>query len=465
MKPFTFKTESGNCYLYSPIYKQFICVPKSTYSNLISGRCDDSVSITLKQNGYLNDSISNFERQLSKDEIYNAFLTVPQIVFEVTTYCNLSCKYCCYGHNYETFANRASGNLKFEYAKTILDFFAEWHQKNFKKYYGSPLVLSFYGGEPLIGIELIKQIVDYSKTINMRGRKFKYSLTTNATFLEKNIEFLVENEFSLLVSLDGNKHNNSYRVFNNGIQSYDTVISNLLSIKKRFPEYFKTIRFNSVFTNLSDTNSLFNFFYTEFGVLPTISPLHYSDSCCENEELKRMHKKVDIPDNYWYHNVPSSVLEIPDNKRIIHMLLYMTNSLYYDELSFLNDSMVSTRFPTHSCIPFSKRMFVSFDGKIFPCEKVNRDNPLAKIKDSKLEIDFEQIANYYNGIISTYKHQCTNCALELMCNHCAFSSTKAKICPEYMERSELSNIFSKLFSYIENNPKLVDILLNYTVLK
>ena len=147
------------------------------------------------------------------------------------------------------------------------------------------------------------------------------------------------------------------------------------------------------------------------------------------------------------------------------MLLYMTNSLYYDELSFLNDSMVSTRFPTHSCIPFSKRMFVSFDGKIFPCEKVNRDNPLAKIKDSKLEIDFEQIANYYNGIISTYKHQCTNCALELMCNHCAFSSTKAKICPEYMERSELSNIFSKLFSYIENNPKLVDILLNYTVLK
>ena len=176
MKPFTFKTESGNCYLYSPIYKQFICVPKSTYSNLISGRCDDSVSITLKQNGYLNDSISNFERQLAKDEIYNAFLTVPQIVFEVTTYCNLSCKYCCYGHNYETFANRASGNLKFEYAKTILDFFAEWHQKYFKKYYGSPLVLSFYGGEPLIGIELIKQIVDYSKTINMRGRKFKYSL-------------------------------------------------------------------------------------------------------------------------------------------------------------------------------------------------------------------------------------------------------------------------------------------------
>lgn len=57
-------------------------------------------------------------------------------------------------------------------------------------------------------------------------------MTTNATLVHKHIDFLVENEFKLLISLDGNEVNHSYRVFNNNKNSHKTVIKNIDIIKR-----------------------------------------------------------------------------------------------------------------------------------------------------------------------------------------------------------------------------------------
>ena len=63
--------------------------------------------------------------------------------------------------------------------------------------------ISFYGGEPLLAFDLIQDCVEYSKR-EAEGRRVDFHFTTNGTLLtEEKLPFLVENQFSILISLDG----------------------------------------------------------------------------------------------------------------------------------------------------------------------------------------------------------------------------------------------------------------------
>ena len=75
-----------------------------------------------------------------------------QLTFVVTQDCNLRCKYC-----YMTDKNDKNV-MNFETAKRIIDYFVENKEVLFSTEY---IVLDFIGGEPLMEIKLIDQIVDY----------------------------------------------------------------------------------------------------------------------------------------------------------------------------------------------------------------------------------------------------------------------------------------------------------------
>jgi uncharacterized protein len=466
MRPLTFKTNNNNYYLYSPAKYKFIPIPLSTYEALSSNDVTlDHIAKILSENGYLVEDKPKLDGFVEAEDVYSALANLPQIVFEVTTSCNLRCKYCCYGECYETFANREFGrSLDFNVAKLFLDYFSAITKTKYNTTTNSPLVISFYGGEPLLNISLIKRIVAYAKNLNFKGRFLKFSLTTNATLLAKNIDFLVENDFAILVSLDGDKETNAYRVFHNGHESFDEVCRNLKEVAIKHPTYFKSIRFNSVYTNLSDTTQIFNFFSETFNRIPTLAPLHFNDSGKPSPILEKMHKKISTASKIWYDKYPYSFLEIPIHKKIVQVLMYLTDSLYYNEISF-TDGKGAMKFPTHTCLPFSKRLFISVDGFINPCEKVNRDTPLGFINDKTVQIDTNQIASYFNKIVKSYKHTCETCAIERMCNHCAMTAHSLKCCPEYCKDEDLENSLSEIFTYIENNPSVVENILTNIVLK
>ena len=158
-------------------------------------------------------------------------------------------------------------------------------------------------------------------------------------------------------------------------------------------------------------------------------------------------------------------MEFPIHKKIVQMLMYMTDTLYYNELSFLQSKENNSQFPTHTCIPFSKRLFLSVDGKVLPCEKVNRDYPLAYIENGELNIDFNKIAEYFNETTSKYAPLCQKCALEYLCNHCAFSSVQINSCPDYKSIKDIECIFSELFTYLEDNPSVVKSIYDNILLK
>ncbi|MBH8007070.1 radical SAM protein, partial [Clostridioides difficile] len=122
--------------------------------------------------------------------------------------------------------------------------------------------VGFYGGEPLLEFDLIKQIVEYVKVVG-EGKEIYFNLTTNATlFNEEIIEFFVKNNITTMISLDGGKeiHDKSRKFANTGEGSHDVVLKNVRYIKNKYPEYYKkNITFNTVINSENDYISIDDF--------------------------------------------------------------------------------------------------------------------------------------------------------------------------------------------------------------
>ena len=87
--------------------------------------------------------------------------------------------------------------------------------------------LTFFGGEPLTNIPLIKQVVDYTEErCASIGKRVNFSLTTNGTLLrDAIIDYLQEHRFGITISIDGPQAvHDRYRITTGGQGSYDTVV-------------------------------------------------------------------------------------------------------------------------------------------------------------------------------------------------------------------------------------------------
>jgi len=138
----------------------------------------------------------------------------------LTELCNSKCRYC-YGKSLREFKNKLSKKFKFDFSAPPVLSISVTKLRNFLKKDKNP-VLIFYGGEPLLEIDKIKEIID---NINIPFR-----MQTNGKLLHKlPIRYLKKIE-KILVSIDGSREITD---FNRGLGTYDTVIHNISLIKSK----------------------------------------------------------------------------------------------------------------------------------------------------------------------------------------------------------------------------------------
>ncbi len=138
--------------------------------------------------------------------------------------CNLRCRYCFAD---EGAYHSAREFMSEETAKKAIDFLIENS--------GNRKVLDFFGGEPLMCLDTIKNVVYYAKEkAAARGKKFLFTTTTNALLLnEEAIEFFNAEMENVVLSLDGRKQvHDAIRKTVNGKGSYDFVINNIKNFVK-----------------------------------------------------------------------------------------------------------------------------------------------------------------------------------------------------------------------------------------
>ena len=140
--------------------------------------------------------------------------------------CNLRCRYC--------FADEGAYHAKREFmsldvAKKAVDFLIE-NSGNRKV-----LETDFFGGEPLMNFDVVKETVYYAKEqAAKRGKKFLFTLTTNGLLLKGEIADFLNEEFeNVVLSLDGRPEvHDAVRKTANGKGSFDLVIENLKNFVK-----------------------------------------------------------------------------------------------------------------------------------------------------------------------------------------------------------------------------------------
>jgi uncharacterized protein len=134
-----------------------------------------------------------------------------KVVLHLTTDCNLRCKYC-----YAPHAHRAS--MAPEIAKRAVDLAVELGR--------SSACVSYFGGEPLLRYELLKELTSYANERgHAAGTQMHFRLSTNGTLLnEENLAFFRDNNVLFAISLDGDQQSHdAQRVFKNGRGSFEVI--------------------------------------------------------------------------------------------------------------------------------------------------------------------------------------------------------------------------------------------------
>lgn len=169
----------------------------------------------LKDEGmlYTPDIYENYITDFKKREI-----VVKALCLHIAHDCNLACRYC-FAEEGEYHGRRAL--MSFEVGKKALDFLVANSGNRVN------LEVDFFGGEPLMNWQVVKDLVAYGRSLEEpHHKKFRFTLTTNGILLNDEIMEFVNKEMSnVVLSIDGRKEvNDRMRPFRSGLGSYDIII-------------------------------------------------------------------------------------------------------------------------------------------------------------------------------------------------------------------------------------------------
>lgn len=389
---------NNEIYLYDANKNRILKLTPQTYNEihryLESPDYLSECIVSLKRKGYLLESnikklehpFTPFVKNLLKSHISN-------LILQVTQMCNFRCRYCTFAHNDESTRTHTNKSMPFDIAKKSIDLLsthcADSHD----------VTIGFYGGEPLLNYDILKKCVEYSKNV-IYHKPINFSMTSNFyTVTDDMINFLSTNQFDLLISLDGPEsiQNNHRRLSSDGKGTYHRVIDNVLKLKSRYKDYFYShVQFNPVVYFDENPLDILDFFSKTLGVSETSVQLQRID----NTGLDISYDPIDSITNENFEKVL-------DTKTFLHYKNVIKNKSQITQTYHINGS----------CVPGADKLFVSVDGKLFPCEKVNECNTNMQIGSLESGFDYEKIKFLMN---IGYKNQdnCKKCWAIRFCKIC-----------------------------------------------
>lgn len=163
---------------------------------------------------------------LYTDDIYQSYIgdfkkretVVKALCLHIAHDCNLACRYC-FAEEGEYHGRRAL--MSFEVGKKALDFLVANSGNRVN------LEVDFFGGEPLMNWQVVKDLVAYGRSLEEPNhKKFRFTLTTNGILLDEEVlEFANKEMANIVLSIDGRKEVHDYmRPFRGGQGSYDRIV-------------------------------------------------------------------------------------------------------------------------------------------------------------------------------------------------------------------------------------------------
>lgn len=375
-----YKEVSGEHFLhYSSLTNSFLLLNKECH-NLIENTDYSKIEKVKSINPELYKKIIDYkfivdecfnetEYVLDQRNIMANNSVLYNIVVNTTLDCNLDCWYC--------YENKVLGS---KLTQDIIDAIKNNIDLHWSEIKYKILKLSFFGGEPFMGFEAIKQLLDFANNYcRQRDIELIADFTTNATLITRDhIEYLKQFRCHFQITLDGGRisHNKIKVDHLTGMNTYDKTIESLRLINDHIENRWVAVRVNFDNRTLKDIDEIIN-------------DIKFLDRKKTYVILKKVWQlKTD--------NVDKETLMIAIQK--------------FFDARFLLDYYVMPK----GSICFAERknqVLINYDGKIFKCTTIsefNDINTLGKLDLStgKVEWDSSKIGYWFADMQTEY---CKNC--------------------------------------------------------
>ena len=236
--------------------------------------------------------------QLFTEDIYEPYIdsfkdrptVVKALCLHIAHDCNLACKYC-FAEEGEYHGRRAL--MSFEVGKKALDFLVanSGSRRN--------LEVDFFGGEPTMNFEVVKQLVEYGRSLEEEhNKKFRFTLTTNGILLNDEIlDFANKEMGNIVLSIDGRKEINDLMrpTRNNHGSSYDIIMPKFKKVAESRNQMNYYVRGTFTHNNLDfskDVLSLADLGYKQISVEPVVAD-ESEDYALREEDLPKIYEEYD----------------------------------------------------------------------------------------------------------------------------------------------------------------------------
>ncbi len=361
------------------------------------GEAVDTSSISDTERREYEEDFAALEREglLFKEEVHvwpPKSDEVKALCLHICHDCNLRCRYC-FADEGAYHAERAF--MSFETAKRAIDFLIENSGER------KVLETDFFGGEPLMNFDVVKQTVYYAKEqAAKRGKKFLFTLTTNGLLLKDDIaEFLNEEMENVVLSLDGRKEiHDAVRKTANGKGSFDLVIQNLKNFVQIRGDKHYYVRGTFTAKNLDfskDVLFLADNGFESISMEPVVTDL--PDLAITKEDLSRICEEYDeLCDKYL--------------ERIARRKGF---NFFHFNVDLEGGPCLSKR--VSACGAGNEYFSVVPNGDIYPCHQFAGDPEfrMGSVYEGKLD---EKIRGKFKNSCLFTRKKCENCFAKFICS-------------------------------------------------
>jgi uncharacterized protein len=348
--------------------------------------------------------MANLKKELTDEEIEERISSIRNITFNITEQCNFRCGYCVYSGNYDVVRKHSSRKLSLDTAKKAVDKLLKWVQLKRRTIKTRSINIGFYGGEALLEFQLIDEIIKYTKlkfsSQRIKGKfDVEFRLNTNGYLLTDHvIKFLVENNITLDVSMDGPKEeHDKFRLTKKGLNTWDTIWDNLQRLKKNYPVYYaNNVNFLITLHPFHDYERIDRFFIEnpDFFNLEKVSAYFLNRLFLKEGIKKQLQEEVE--------SQSCRIARIKYFERLDDKLRLKTLN---------NDSHF-----TAMCFPGEAKLFVTVDGSLHICERIKPNIPIGDVDKG---IDYDAIRNVYRQWnAEIIRNRCWECIAWSYCNVC-----------------------------------------------
>ncbi len=192
---------------------------------------------------------------------------VKALCLHISHSCNLNCSYC-FASQGKYHGERAM--MSFEVGKQALDFLIANSGSR------TNLEVDFFGGEPLMNFDVVKQLVEYARSVEGKyGKNFRFTLTTNGVLIDDDVIDFANREMSnVVLSLDGRKEiHDRFRVDYAGNGSWDKIVPKFQKLVEA--REGKNYYMRGTFTHanpdfLKDIQTMLDLGFTELSMEPVV---------------------------------------------------------------------------------------------------------------------------------------------------------------------------------------------------